>query len=55
MTRAWFGFVFALAAAAALPFADSAPALSAQASTCNLTAYKRRPGWRRPSPAMRSH
>jgi hypothetical protein len=44
MTRSGLGFVFALAAAAAVPSPDTAPALFAQAPTCSLTGYKAAPG-----------
>jgi len=44
MTRATSGFIFALAVAAALPYPDASPALSAQAPACSLTGYKAAPG-----------
>src|SRR6185503_15965201 len=44
MTRASAGFVFALALAAALPYPDALPSLSAQSPACSLTGYKAAPG-----------
>jgi len=44
MKLSWFGFAFAAALAAVAPSPGIAPALYAQASTCNLSGYKAAPG-----------